>query len=493
MNKLVEYLTMACTSTGQATFYNAKKDQDKALGEIHGEMLRTNRRVYALSAVLPINDKSRQLIMENLLGTGKFAEDSKLEGGVIGYIVSDMQFNRVLNLLMTLREKKVNNSRTRNLGKLVWSQVDAYRAIKYATKLRTILRHCHIAEGTDPAKAELHRWLFGKIEKAEQVSYNPKLVSRLTAKQNYAAVFDLPYDIARDIAINIHKKKPEEFDREFSGRAKNEEKGVEEVVAKGTTTRKESMRARKVTGDSTVDFSRFGLYELLMHAHQNPGDTEAVMVAVKRKAKEIAGFMRLPPKVALVVDNSVSALGSAERRFQPLVTMEAVTHVFSNCEGTDTRVFYVGPEPGEGELLKAEDASNIRLPLVKALMTKPDVVVILSDGYENVRAGSVSQILASKAVKNSGIHVLHLNPVAAVEVGKTRELAKSCVAMALPDPERLPMVALLGIAAANPAILEPMFQAVEEKLKLGDFRGVRHALKMSAPVLTVGEPVGTGV
>lgn len=122
-------------------------------------------------------------------------------------------------------------------------------------------------------------------------------------------------------------------------RAKDEEKGTEEIVAKGTVTRKESLRARKVTGDSKVDFTRFGLYELLMHAHQNPGDVAAVMVAVKRKAKEIAGMLRLPPKVALVVDNSVSALGSAERRFQPLATMEAVVYVFSNCEGTDTKVY----------------------------------------------------------------------------------------------------------------------------------------------------------
>lgn len=490
MSKLVEYLTLACTSTGQATFYNTKKDQDKALADIHGEMLRTNRRLYALSVVLPVNDKSRQLVLENLLSTGKLAEDTKLEGGAIGYVISDMQFNRVLNLLVTLREKKVNNARTRNLGELVWAQVDAFQAIKYAGKLRTILRHCHIKEGSDPVKAELHQWLFGKIVKAEQVQHNPKLVSRIKAKTDYQEVFNLPYDIARDIAVNVHKKKVEDFDREFAGRDKNEEKGQEEVVAKGTATRKETLRARKTTGDTKVDFTRFGLYELLMHAHKNPGDAVAVMPAVKRKAQEIAGMLRLPPKVALVVDNSVSALGSAERQFQPLATIEAISHIFQNCEGSDVKVFYVGPTPENGELLKAEDASNLRRPLVKALMTRPDVVVILSDGYENVRAGSVSQILSSKAVKDLGVHVLHLNPVAAAESGKTRELAKNCLTMALPDPERLPMVALLGIAAANPAVLEPLFAAVEEKLKLGDFKGVRRALRSSAPVLTVGEPAG---
>lgn len=486
MSKLVEYLTIACTNTGQATFYNTKKDQDKALADLHGEILRSDRRLYALSAVLPINDRSRQLIVENLLSTGKHATDSALEGQVIGFVLSDMQFNRILNLVVTLREKKINNKRTRDLGKLVWAQVDAFRAIKYASKLRTILRHCHIPEGNDPAKAELHQWLFGKIVKVDQVHHNHKLASRILAQTVYEAVFDLPYDIAKALATEVHKKKPEEFDRDFAGRDKSEDEAAQpEITAKGAVTRKESMRVRKSAKDTKVDFSRFGLYELLIYGHQNPGDLESVFTAVKQKAREAASYLRLPPKVAIVIDNSVSALGSAERRFQPLATIEAVVHIFRNCGGTDVKVFYVGPKPEEEQLLQAEGASNLRKPLMNALLTRPDAVVILSDGYENVRAGSVAQILASKAVKNSGIHVLHLNPVAAVESGKTRELSKGCVTMALPDPERLPMVALLGIAAANPKILEPMMDQIELCLKAGDFKGAKRAIRSSAPTLAV--------
>src|SRR5215831_16893570 len=168
-NPLVNYLTLACTGTGQATFYNSRQDQEKALEEAHLEMLQSSRRIYALTAALPVNDRSRQLILQNLLGTGRLVEDVLLEGQVIGLVVSDMQFNRVLNLFGDLRTKKVNNHRVRRLGQYIWQQVDAYRAIKYAPKVRAVLRHCHIGEGTDPARAELHRWLFGKIKKPEQI------------------------------------------------------------------------------------------------------------------------------------------------------------------------------------------------------------------------------------------------------------------------------------------------------------------------------------
>lgn len=484
-NPLVKYLSMACTGTGQATFYNTRKDQEALLTETHLQMLASNRRLYALSAALPINDRSKQLILENLLSSGKLAEDSSLEGNVMGMVVGDMQFNRILNLFVGLRDKKVNNSRTRSLGRLIWGQVDAYRAIKYASKIRSLLRHCHIGEGTDPVRAEIHKWIFGKITKVEDIHYNPKLASRIRSKSDYTALFDLPYDIARDIATNVHKKSVADFDKEFAGKDAGQEK------PKGTLTRKESLRARQTTKTTEVDFNRFTLYELLMHAHKNEADLVAVSPIVKQKAALLAQYIRLPAKVAVVVDNSVSALGSAERRFQPLANMEAVVRVFQEVEDAEVTFFYVGPVLEN--LLKAEGASNLRRPLVNAFMTKPDVVVILSDGYENVRAGSVSQILASKAVRTSGIQVIHLNPVAAVETKNavTRELSAHCPTFALPAPDQLPMVTLIGIASANPKILEPMFAQIETCVKAGNYRGARLAVRSAAPALAVvtGEEV----
>src|SRR3954447_25191522 len=290
-NALVDYLTLACTGTGQATFYNAADDQERALEAAHAELLKSDRRVYGLTAALPVNDRSRQLVLRNLLGSGKGCTDSHLEGQIVGMVAGELPFNRVLNLLGELKERKVNNARTRKLGRRVWGQVDAYRAIKYRDKVRAVLRHCHIPEGDDPARAELHRWVFGKVTRADEGAHNPKLASRLRAGSDYRALFDLPFDIARDIAVASHGKKPDECEREFTAAG-----GAEAGTPGAAVTRKESLRARAHTGDTAVDFRRFSLPELLLHAHRNPHDGPAVLVVVREKARELARGIALPPR-----------------------------------------------------------------------------------------------------------------------------------------------------------------------------------------------------
>lgn len=489
MNSLVKYLTVACTNIGKSTFYNASKDQKTALEDTHASLLTENRRFYALSAAFPINDRSRQLILENLLKTGSHCQDGALEGQVISLVVSELQFNRVLNMFCELREKKVNNARTRKLGELIWGLVDEYRAIKYRNKIRTVLRHCHIAEGPDPARAEMHRWIFGGNTKhsrpeltAVTILHNPKIRARLEAPTNYAKLFELPFDIARDIAVHKYGKTAADFEREFVGT--DSKNGQPAEQGKGTATRKETMRARQKTGDTVVNFDRFDLFELFQAGYRNRADRAAISSSIERKAKDIAEGINLPGKVALVIDNSVSALGSAERRFQPLAMISSVVAI---CKATESEIgcYYVGEEP-EGNFIEAEGASNLRKPLVQAFLSRPDLVIILSDGYENVRAGSVNQILNTTAVKNSGIPVLHLNPVAAVEnEAKSRTLSPLVMSFGIASPNQLPMVTLVGLAAQDPKLLEPVFGEVEKYLRLGDFRQARLATRMAGlPALT---------
>lgn len=467
MNPLVSYLMTACSSTGQATFYNSKKDQDEALQAIHANMLQFDRRLYVLSAALPITDRSKQLVLNNILSTGAHCQNSKLEGQAISMVISDMQFNRVLNMYMDLIAKKTNNSRTRSLGRIIWAQVDAFRAIKYRPKIRKILRHAHIAEGADPERVELYKWVSGKIKDPALIVHNPKLAARMRAKTDYSALFELPFDIARDLAVNIHGKAAADFDKEFAGTG--------EEQAKGKITRKETLRARANTGETKVNFHSFELFDLFMYAHRNRNDLDAVLAVVEQKAKNIAETLRLPKKVALVIDNSVSALGSAERQFQPLAMMESIIHV---CKWSDSEVncFYVGPEMENG-LLSAEGGTNLRRPLVNALVSRPDFIIILSDGYENVRSGSVAQILNTKAVRDSGIPVMHLNPVAAAESKDSRRLAQTIPTFALATPAQLPMIALIGLAESDPKLLEPLFGQVEQHLLIGDFKAARIATR----------------
>jgi hypothetical protein len=103
--------------------------------------------------------------------------------------------------------------------------------------------------------------------------------------------------------------------------------------------------------------------------------------------------------------------------------------------------------------------------------------VILSDGYENVRAGGVNQVLGTRAFRSSGIAVLHLNPVPAAEAGGVRSLTGGPMTFALTAIEQLPVIALIGLAARDPRALEPLFGEVERAIRDGDFRRARLATR----------------
>lgn len=313
MNLLPEYLSFACTGTGQATFYNTKQEQEAALSQLHMAALAENRRIYSLSALLPINDRSKQLVVLNLLKHGKQRQDSELEWQLIQAVAQILPFNRTLNLFAELQQQGINNARTRRLGNWLWQRYgNAFRVIKYRSKFRTMLRHCHVPEGSHPAKAELHRWVFGKLNQPALVQHNQLLATRLVALHDYEAVFALPFDIARDIAVCQHQRLASEFTQEFAKR--------------GKLTRKEQLRAQSTAGVE-VDYRKFSLLELLRHLYQHPMEWEQIAPVLNEKARQLAGKLYLPNKVALVIDNSQSAVGSVERLYHPLAVIEAIARI----------------------------------------------------------------------------------------------------------------------------------------------------------------------
>lgn len=463
MNLLLEYLSLACTGTGQATYYNTKQEQEAALSQLHATAIAENRRIYALSALLPMNDRSKQLVLLNLLRSGKQRENAELEWQLLQAVAKALPFNRTLNLLLEIQAQGVNNARTRRLGKWLWNRYgDAYRAIKYRAKFRALLRHCHIPEGSNPAKAELHRWIFGKVRKAEDVQHNPLLATRLKAVSDYEALFALPFDIARDIAVCQHKCKADEFTQAFAER--------------GQLTRKEQLRAQ-ATAAIEVDYRKFSLLELFRHLYLHPSEQGCIARTLDAKAAELAAGLALPPKVSLVVDNSRSAMGAKERLYHPIAVIAAIARVCLAVKTSQVKAFYVGENPNGG-FLKAGGGTDLRKPLAAALAERPDLVIVLSDGYENTSAGSVAQILNTTAVRESGIAIIHFNPVAAAETGGVRKIVANLPTFGLSQLEQLPLMALLGQAYAQPAVLETFFDRVEQALLGGEF----HAAKLIAGI-----------
>jgi hypothetical protein len=460
MSLLVEYLSFACTGTGQATFYNIKQEQENILKDLHAIALGENRRIYALSGLLPMNDRSKQMVLFNLLASGKQTQAPELEWRAIESICGTLPFNRTLNLLLEIKEKGINNSRTRRLGAWLWKRYgDAYRVIKYRAKFRALLRHCHIPEGKDPGLAELHRWLFDRVRDSELVEYNPMLKARLAAVKDYDSLFALPFDIAKDMAICLHNQKADTFTQEFASR--------------GRLTRKEELRAQATAGIE-VNYRKFTLLELLRHLYAHPEESTKIAPLLTEKANSLASKLTLLPKVALVIDNSLSTSGSAQRAYYPVAVIEAIARVLLAVKTSEVTAYYTG-EPFDGTRFKPQGATPLREPLVQALVARPDLIIILSDGYENIAAGSVAQIVNTKAVKASQIGIVHLNPVAAAESMGTKKLADSIPSLGISNLEQLPLLTLLVQAYQQPQLLEAFFDRVETALFKG---GDPHVAKL---------------
>ena len=82
-----------------------------------------------------------------------------------------------------------------------------------------------------------------------------------------------------------------------------------------------------------------------------------------------------------------------------------------------------------------------------ALEKNPELLVIISDGYENKPAGLVNQIINAYLTKLHGkTGIIHLNPVFAPESGDIRKLNDKIVSMGIRDVSQILLILLIALA-----------------------------------------------
>ena len=467
---LVQFLEVACTNIGQATFYNTENEQLAQLMTLHATLLLSNRRYYSLTGLLPINDFSKTMILRGLLATGKNRpnEDENLEWTLIKVIADELPIARLLRFFVdNIAEnnadtggKRLNSARVRRLGQRIWDKANAYQVIKYRDKYKTIIRHCRLKPGNSRGedKLELQNWLFGKIKKPEQVVKCELLRQRLRAvKGDKQALMSLPFDVAEGIALTKFKMSKEEFISTFS--------------QQGKASKKEVMRSRSQVGSEiAIDFSKYELLELIRYAQNNRSDWQEIYPHLENAARKLATNVVLPSKVALVIDNSLSMKGKETRKNYPIAFAEAITRICLATE-SEVKVWFTNPMSLTKAAFSVGGATDLRLPLAQAITSRPDAVIIISDGYENQSSGTVTAILNTKAVKNSDIAFFQMNPVAASESTKaTRSLDSKIKLIAIADIKQFPLAFLISQFETNPDLLESHLNKVYQALKAGNVR-----------------------
>lgn len=98
-----------------------------------------------------------------------------------------------------------------------------------------------------------------------------------------------------------------------------------------------------------------------------------------------------PGKVALVLDASASTKSYGEREFCLISQSVAFQLVLEKC-CQELQLYSVG---GSGELPIPEGDTDLATALLDALANAPDLVVIVSDGYENQIPGDLAKVVAT--------------------------------------------------------------------------------------------------
>jgi len=445
---LAAFLAAGATSTGQAEFHTGGGGQQLAAAFLHEYILVNYRRLYARSLAAGLNHYSRSLALFNLLSAGA-PEDSEQraeEGVLIAAALDDLPPQRVYKLIRRLRVERVNNRRTRAVIKgWIRRRGNAeFDALKYRAGLMSAARHAHL-----PLSGEVGRFLFGGAD-AQQRWASSLLETYRKAQYSKEAIYQLPMTVAEGLAAR---------------------RGVPRKVflekIQGRMTAAERLRTQKAAARvgarvSLVDLRRTALTRLALYllglplAERSTRRQElesALRVSAARAARgaDLGGT-----RVAAVLDRSWSAGGSREKRRRPLAVALATSALLNAAApeylGLWTGSRATGSRATDELMLTRRGQTDLAGPLLEALAWGAELVVVVSDGFENDPPGAAAEVLRIWRERiDDSVVVVHLNPVFDPTRYTPRCLGDGVPTLGIRDAEELPELLIQArfIAGSN--------------------------------------------
>lgn len=482
------FLDAAMTATGRATFYNSREEQAAALETAHRDLHEIDRDVYALAMLLPgVTDHSRQQGTIRLLRTPRMADGlftAEQETRAVHALVRTLPPQRILKLFGMLRRERVNNARTR---RLVLTTILAARgletwSVKYRRKLATALTHAwgrrtasivaSILAKPDSARTDaerrilrrnVHRYVdeadIARVEECVRFALGNEddlTLGRLTAyrdaKSDFARGKSLPYEVLEGLRSRYHtdKSSADVLEMTKSNLTEGQRIGLQRKAAEAGI-------------EVAFDPSRHDAVQLYVYAYEM-GLDEAVRAELARKAESAAA--RLPVRfghAAILVDVSASMMGHDTQHRRPIATALALRDLLAATADSVSIVGSDGRDASVGELVEPAGDTSLAAGLVALLERDPDVVFVLTDGYENAPAGRFGEVV--QAVRRMGIRtpIHQLSPVFAAEAKGLRSLSPDVASLPAGKPEAIGL-----------GLLKALFESDVE-------RGVAALLGMVAP------------
>jgi hypothetical protein len=401
--------------------------------------------VYVRSLAVGINHFNQSQIILRLLASGKGAVPG--EGGLIARALATMPPQRAWKTLRDVRRLGINNRRARAIARDYLRGRDAaFDCVKYRNKVKAVACHNHLR-----LPGEAGPFLFGK---PTAVFRTPLFERVRRALHSAEAVYDLPFTVAEGLAAK-HRIPREQFLARIQSRM----------------TQAEKLRVQKAA-DVDIDLGRSPLTKLALYALSLPEPTGEVLSAIGRA---VARLLRRSPlslgRVAAVLDNSYSACGTREKKRRPLGVAWAVDRMLA-AASREYRAFWT--HPFEGPTPAARGATDLATPILDALETSPELLVVVSDAVENDPPGGAAAVLKhwrERLDPGGRVAVVHLNPVFSASDYAPRALAEGVPTVGLRDAEDLPTAlafARFAAGAASRADLEAFLdRRAEEFLAVG--------------------------
>ena len=417
------FINAACACTGQSEFYGEDVDQRLSLSFLHAYVVGNYRALYGLCLVAGINHFNQAQIVEYLLrmGAPRSAGLRAQEGALIGASLAKLPPQRVYRMFRRLRRARVNNRRARAVlrGWLATRDL-TFDAVKYRALLRSAARHARLK-----LPDEVSAFLFeGPHSRGEWQT--PLFDSFRRSRYDQSAIYELPFTVAEGLAAS---------------RGVPRKRFLEKI--RGRMTARERERTQKTVAEaglsSDVDLGKMPLTKACSMVLSLPiaERDERWREGLERSASRVRRGA-LPGKVRAVFDSSYSARGGAQKRNRPLAVALGV-HLILKAGCEDYAATWTS---GVLDALKVRPADQTCLAdgLLDALESGPELVVLVSDGFENDPPGAAGEVvrLFRKHVDPQGrTAIVHLNPVFDASSYMPRALGSEVPTVGIRDAEEL--------------------------------------------------------
>jgi hypothetical protein len=433
---LVMFINACLSCTGQREFYDDAYGQRVSIDFLHDYILGNYRLLYARCLALGINHFNQAQIILKLLASGKniSPEHRQEEGALIAHALKTLPPQRGWGVLQQLRHRRINNRRSRAIARdyLSMRRDVSFDAVKYRPKVRAIASHAHLK-----LQGELGTFLFRNWK---QKTYETQLFEQFRqAHYSAEAIYHLPFTVAEGLAAK-HKIPRHVFLT-----------GIQQQMTVGEKLRFQGVAERTNKVEIDLDFGRLPLTKLALYVLSLPWSTRQQQCDIFHQALERSAraVLKKAPlklgKVAAVLDCSYSSSGSSEKRRRPLGVALA-SHYLLKAASKSYRDFWTTPVE-DALQVSPRGQTDLATPLLAALSSGAELVVIVSDGCENFPpngAAEVLRVFRTKLDPNRRTSIIHCNPVFNSEDFTLRTLSPTIPTVGLRDAEDLPT--MLGFA-----------------------------------------------